>query len=366
MNIITKLLVALVLCLVTSNMNAQDSIQKANRQSEIEKLIKSKETIISQEKEELKKEVEAINTRLDGKEITLKEADSLKQVAAENRALNIENRTAIVDNQISLLERNGVLNNTFSQGNRFVLEIGKNEDSDEFDRGSFYLGEREDYRLKPRKYDRRTTSDLVFAIGFNNAIIEGESLNDSPYKLGGSGFVELGWAWKTRVFKNSNAMRLKYGFSFQWNKLDIKGNRILAENNEGQIVLEEFPLNVRKSKFRTTNIVFPVHFEFGPSKKIEREDYFRYSTYHKFKFGIGGYGGFNISSIQKVKYYDENDKKKKDKYKDYNTNNFVYGLSAYAGFGNIGIYAKYDLSPIFNNQAIDQNNISLGLRFDLD
>lgn len=366
MNIITKLLVALVLCLVTSNMNAQDSIQLEQKQMKIEQLNKTKETITQEEKGALKKEVEAINSQLEKGEITSSEAEALKQEAAQKRALNIENRLAIIDNQIALLERNGNLAGTYTPGNRFILEIGKNEDSDEFDRGSFYVGEREDYRLKPRKYDRRTTSDLVFAIGFNNAIIEGESLNDSPYKLGGSGFVELGWAWKTRVFQNSNAMRLKYGFSFQWNKLDIKGNRILSENNEGQVVLEEFPLNVRKSKFRTTNIVFPIHFEFGPSRKIEREDYFRYSTFHKFKFGIGGYGGFNISSIQKVKYYDENDKKKKDKYKDYNTNNFVYGLSAYMGFGNIGIYAKYDLSPIFNDQVVDQNNISLGLRFDLD
>ena len=180
-----------------------------------------------------------------------------------------------------MLERNEHVDfDTGANLEGFVLEIGKTEDSDEYDTGSIYIGPHS--KREPRVYDRRTTSDLVFAIGFNNAIVEGQSLNDSPYKLGGSGFVELGWAWKTRVFKNSNAMRIKYGLSFQWNKLDIKDNLYFTET-DNVVSLEEYPLNLNKSKFRTTNLVVPIHFEFGPSKKIEREDYFRYSTYKKFK-----------------------------------------------------------------------------------
>ena len=364
MNTLTKHLVLLVLCLSFASVNAQDTIQKSTKQVEIEKLLSLKETIQNEEKAQLKMEVEAINKQFENGEITQEKAEELKLEAAKKHALNIENKLAIIDNKIALLERNESLDET-QEATRFIIEFGKQDDSDEFDRGSIYIGDVKDYRLKPRKYDRRTTSDLVFAIGFNNAIIEGESLSDSPYKLGGSGFVELGWAWKTRVFKNTNAMRLKYGFSLQWNKLDIKDNQYFVEDEAGQVSLVDFPQNVSKSKFRTTNLVFPVHFEFGPSKKIEREDYFRYSTYHKFKFGIGGYGGFNIGSIQKVKYTLDGDKKK-DKFKDFNTTSFVYGLSAYAGFGNMGVYFKYDLSPIFKNQAVNQNNISLGLRFDLD
>ena len=217
---------------------------------------------------------------------------------------------------------------------------------------------------KTKKFGERTTDGLVFAIGFNNAIIEGEDLNDSPYKFGGSGFVELGWAWKTRVFKNSNALRVKYGFSFMWNKLNIKDNLYFNEV-DGEVVLEKFPINVTKSKFRTTNLVFPVHFEFGPSKKIERNTYIRYSTRKQFKVGIGAYGGFVLQSMQKLKYV-ENGSKQKLKFKGYNTNNLMYGLSSYIAFGHVGVYAKYDLSTIFKDQLIDQNNISIGLRFNMD
>tara|TARA_R110002012_G_scaffold321809_1_gene551553 strand:- start:57144 stop:58223 length:1080 start_codon:yes stop_codon:yes gene_type:complete len=354
-----KFLVGFILFLVVQLNFSQD----LNNSQQITQLQEQKAIVQNEEKKQLKEAVEAINIRLDSKEISQEEASQLKTAVAEKHALNIENRLAIIDNRIALLERNEtVTQDTGATLDGFVLQIGKSEDSDEYDIGSVYIGPQS--KKKPRVFDKRTTSDLVFAIGFNNAIIEGQSLNDSPYKIGGSGFVELGWAWKTRVFENSNAVRFKYGLSIQWNKLDIKDNLYFAEEND-VVTLEEYPLNLSKSKFRTTNLVIPMHFEFGPSKKIERDDYFRYSTYRKFKFGIGGYGGIVLQSLQKLKY-DENGSKQKDKFKDYNTNNFVYGLSSYISWGNVGIYAKYDLSTIFKDQAIDQNNISLGLRFDMD
>ena len=55
--------------------------------------------------------------------------------------------------------------------------------------------------------------------GVHNIIVEvhnptnGDALI-TEIKIGGSRFFELGWAWKTRVFKESNWLRLKYGFSF--------------------------------------------------------------------------------------------------------------------------------------------------------
>jgi len=113
------------------------------------------------------------------------------------------------------------------------------------------------------------------------------------------------------------------------------------------------------------NLVFPVHFEFGPSKFKESENKVRYSLRNQFRVGLGGYGGFNLGTRQKLKY-DRNGENVKDKLKrEYNTTNFVYGLSAYAGFDGVLLYLKYDLNPIFKDAEIEQRNISLGLRFDL-
>jgi hypothetical protein len=113
-------------------------------------------------------------------------------------------------------------------------------------------------------------------------------------------------------------------------------------------------------------LVFPVHFEFGPSKRIDKDTYFRYSTDNQFKIGIGGYAGFNIGTRQKLKYELDGERIKEKQKRDFNTSNVVYGLSGYIAFGDTALYVKYDLSPIFKDQVIDQNNISIGVRFDMD
>ncbi|MBU2939906.1 hypothetical protein KO494_10180 [Lacinutrix sp. C3R15] len=359
MKTITQYVIGIILVCATPFAMAQENPNGLK----IEYLETKKEEVKLQEKEFLKEAVAAINNKLDNGEITNEEAEELKQKEAEKHALNIENRIAIIDNKIALLERNEkVTSDVGANLDGMVIQIGKGEDSDEFDKGGIYIGPKD--KATPKVYDKRTTSDMVFAIGFNNAIIEGQSLSDSPYKLGGSGFIELGWAWKTRLFKNTNAVRLKYGLSVQWNKLNVKEDQFLTEN-DGVVSLETSSFNLKKSKFRSTNLVVPIHFEFGPSKKIERDTYFRYSTYNKFKIGVGGYAGVNLSSMHKIKYKLDGNREK-DKETDLNANPFVYGVSSYVSFGNVALYAKYDLSPLFKDQAIDQNNISLGLRFDLD
>ncbi len=353
MGTITKYIVLIALSLCAQFLNAQEG----NNSEQIKQLKEQKELVLTEEREYLKQEVENINQRLSEGELTSEEAEKLKQEVAQKRALNIENRTAIIENKISLLSRNeeGYKAN---DGEESLAGIRVSEE------GSL-IGIKIRGKNKPKKYDRRTTSDLVFAIGLNNAITDGESLDDSPYKIGGSRFLELGIAWKTRVFKESNFVRLKYGFSFQMNGLKPENNQYFVMNGD-QTNLEEFPHELRKSKLLITNLVFPVHFEFGPSKKIEKKEYFRYSTTNKFKIGIGGYAGFNIGTRQKLKYTVDGDKVKDRIKRDYNTSNLVYGLSSYISFDDVALYAKYDLSPLFKDQAVDQNNISLGLRFDMD
>ncbi|MFI1773107.1 hypothetical protein [Thalassobellus citreus] len=360
MQTITKCLVVFILSLNVHLINAQDTIQNVNNENKIEKLKAKKEAIISEERNFLKEKVEAINIRLDNGEVTSEEAEKLKKEAAKKHALNIDNRIAILENEFSLWSRNP--DRIPQDENEMLFRIGGGEGGD----ASFiYFGKQKDDEPKNRKYDRRTSSDFVLAFGLNNAIIENENLDDSPYKFGGSRFFEIGWAWKTRVFKNTNFLRVKYGYSLQINGLKPNDNQYFVKQDD-QTVLQVFPENLKKSKLSMTNLVFPVHFEFGPSKKIERDTYFRYSTEKQFKFGIGAYGGFNIGTRQKLKY-ELDGKRKKDKQKGgLNTSNLIYGLSTYLAFGDTALYVKYDLSPIFKDQIADQHNISVGLRFDMD
>lgn len=321
--------------------------QEEDRKTKEEILESKREEIIKNEKEKLKWKVEEINERLEEGEITAEEAEKLKKEAAELHAKNIENRIAITENKMELEERNEDQTGYIAIGeDGKVITIRVNEE-------------------RERKYDKRTTSDLVIAAGFNNALSEGQSLNDSDFKIGGSRFFEIGWAWKTRVFDNSNWLRLKYGVSFQFNGLKPTDNRYFVTDGD-ETFLQEFDTSLDKSKFRMDNLVVPVHFEFGPSAKNETKNYVRYSTSGKFKIGLGGYAGFNIGERQKLKYEVDGDKQK-DKLKgNYNTNDFVYGLSGYMGWGWATLYAKYDLNPIFQEPNLELHNISVGLRFDVD
>ena len=317
-----------------------------------------KQTIIDQEKDALKAEVEAINTQLEDGDISQTEADRLKTEAAQKRALNIENRVAIIDNKIALIERNGMANagvDTETDG-----DIDDDDVDDTFFGVTIYTSD--DHR---RRYDRRTKTELVFAFGLNNAIIEGQSIDDSPYRIGGSKFTEIGFSWKTRVFKNSNWLRFKYGFSFTWNGLKPTDNRYFVDTGE-QTELQVSEFNLDKAKLRLDNLVIPIHFEMGPSRRIDRDNYFRYNDDRSFKVGLGGYAGFNLGTRQKLKYEDNGEDVKEKIKGNYNTNNFIYGLSGYIGWGDFSLYCKYDLNTIFKDNPVDERNISLGLRWDWD
>ncbi len=339
-----------------------------NNLEQIKKLEASKKKVEELEKKLLKINIEKINEQLDNKEITKEEADKLKKDIAKTRALNIQNKIAIIDNEIELLKRNhnGYRIDEWKDPVNFQLGVVETDD------GGLSLGfklpkSKKRISRRGQKKDIRTRSGFVYAFGLNNVIIDGVSLDDTLFELGGSRFFEFGYNWRTRVFKNTNFVRFNYGLSFQINGLRQKEDVIFVE--DGDVTrLESFPVNLRKSKLSNSNLVFPIHFEFGPSFKRIRgknQDIVRYYTYSKFKVGIGGYAGFNIGTRQKLRFRDEAGNRVKEKIRgDFNTTDFVYGLSAYIGLGGWGIYAKYDLSPIFRNQTIDQNNISLGIRLD--
>lgn len=327
--------------------------QDGQMEKKLVALEQEKIRVEQEEKDALREEVENINKQLDKGEVTADEAQKLKREAAQKRALNIENRLAIINNKIELVKRGE------------EVEIVENQQrnrefDDDDDRFIWFKIDK-----RPRKFDRRTTSDIVFAVGFNNAIQDGQSFSDSDYRFGGSRFAEFGLAWKTRVFDNSNFLRVKYGISFQVNNLKPTNNRLFVQ--DGNLTsLEEFEFNLEKSKLKITNLVVPLHFEFGPSKKFEGENYFRYSTHKQFKIGLGGYAGFNIDTRQKLKYNaDGNNVKDKIK-RDFNVNTLVYGLSGYVALGDVGLYVKYDLNNLFDEPNLKQNNISLGVRFDMD
>jgi len=303
------------------------------------------ELAVKAEKELMKEEIIKVNMRVKNNKITVEEARLAKKEIANKYAVRIKEKTRdITKDDIS--QENTVEFNLF--GGK-LFKITNRGDS---------------INKKPRKKDFRTYSGIVVAAGFNNTIQSGKSLEDSDYKVAGSRFFELGFAWKTRVFKESNWLRVGYGVSLQYNSLKPKDNQYFVRDNN-ITSLQVHPYNLKKSKIRTTNLVVPLSLEFGSSEKIDKGDYSIFSPFQKVKFTIGGYAGIRIGTMQKLKYK-ANGEREKDKMRNhYNMNDFVYGVTAGIARNGVGLYMKYDLNPLFSSPNPEQNNISLGLKYEL-
>jgi hypothetical protein len=307
-------------------------------------------TIAEEEKRALKSEVEALDKAVELGKMTKEEAATLKAKIAEERAKNIETKIAAQEKALRDLVN----------GN-----VNEEESNDSLKKNSFAIpGGFKSKNYDKNKSENRTTSQAVFAGGYNNLVTDGAVAN-SQFGYGRSGFYEWGVTWNTRLSNNSNLLHLKYGVGFMYNQLHATDNRVFADiNNQTVLVDAGVETKAKRTYFKNVYFVVPMHLEFDFSKTKMVDDKKVFKSHTGARFGIGGFVGVNTNSKQFIEY-EQNGYKFKEKQKgDFNVNDFTYGLSTYIGYRASSLYLKYDLNPIFKNNPVDQNNISLGLRFD--
>lgn len=334
-------------CLLVTKVSAQESFDKR-----VKTIAEKIELVTKEEKAALKLEVEEVNKEVEAGKLSYKEGDAKKLQLAEIRSNNIESKVAQYE-----LELKDIIQQKVD---------GKIASTDTVRNFSFVWKRDVKKRDSIREItsERRTTSQFVFAAGVNNLVTDGAVAN-SDFRYWGSHFYEWGTTWNTRLAKNSNLLHLKYGFSFQYNNLRATDNRLFVDNGT-TTDLETSPINMRDSRFRNLNLVVPVHLEFDFSKKREHDGKQIFRSHKSVRFGIGGYAGVNVKSKQIIKYDVDGYKTKEVTKGSFNVNDFVYGVSTYIGYKETSLYLKYDLNPLFKDNAIGQNNISLGIRFDLN
>lgn len=354
------------LCLFLTKVHGQETFE-----SRVRSIALKIESVTKEEKEALKKEVEEVNVQLENGTISRDEADIKKKLLAEIRAKNIENRVAKEQENLQKIIQEKVDGKIVSEETNTkggtTLIIGSSRDSIGNNETEILIPSMKIYRGKEHKQNRqskRTTSQFVFAAGINNLVTDGEVAN-SDYRYWGSHFYEWGVTWNTRIAKNHNLLHFKYGVSVMYNNLRATENRLFVDNGT-TTDLEVNPVHMKDSRFRNVNIVVPMHLEFDFSGKKEKDGKTYFNTHESFRLGIGGFAGLNFKSKQIIKYdidgYDSRNVTKGS----FNVNDFVYGVSTYVGYKSTSLYLKYDLSPLFKDNAIDQNNISLGVRFDFN
>lgn len=334
------------------------------------------ERIESEEKEFLKTIVKDINQKVENGNLSQSEAQEEKQEAAEDSVKNIEAAQELVYNWASFQKgKYGQFDlEQFEEYESYMMiinDLGLSPSELNFEFDIFKSKKSKDKsNTKPLKerdlpYSKRTFSDLFISIAFNNAVLDGGSIDDTPFKFGGSRSFEIGYEWSTRVFKETNFLRINYGFSFQFNGLKPKDNQIFVQNGE-QTELELFEFDLEKSKFRMDNLIFPVHLQFGSSKTTVLNNGNKRFSEHSFKVGLGGFAGINLTNTQKLKFDDGRRNEKLKQRDDFNTNNLLYGLSAYLGWETFSIFAQYNLNPIFADNIRDLNNFQIGVRLLMD
>ena len=342
----------LLTVLFSINLIAQETFE-AKAKAIAEKI----ENITKEEKNTLKGEIEEINIQFENKTLTKEQADLKKQELAKARAIIIENRIAVVQAELNTLVQEKVDGKIQEQNH--IVETSEN-----------IFGKRlslkfEDDIIKKeikQHHEKRTTTQFVFATGLNNLVTD-NSIDNSDFKLMGSHFYEWGITYKTRIAENNNLLHLKYGFSVMYNNLRPKNNNFFVVNG-GQTDLENYPTPLKDARFKNVYLVAPLHLEFDFSGNTSRNENHKFRTQKSARLGLGGYAGFLLKTKQILEYEIDNRNGAEKIKGDYNANDFIYGLSSYIGYKDISLYLKYDLNPLFDNNPIKQNNVSLGLRFD--
>ena len=137
------------------------------------------EMITIEEKNALKKEVEAIDLQVKEGKISAEKGQELKLKIAEERAKNIETKVAIEEEKLAQLVQDKV--------------DGKILDSETIINGKYSISFPGGYRNGKKNFnnkEKRTTSQFVMAMGFNNLVTDG-SIANSDFGYLRSVFWEL-------------------------------------------------------------------------------------------------------------------------------------------------------------------------------
>lgn len=329
-------------------------LAQENFETKVKEISEKIERITKKEKEALKMEVDAVNTEFKNGLLTENQLEEKKLQLAEKRAKIIEYEVSELQKELNELVQQKV-DGKIDETETIHKHVYK------FD---FPVKIKEENKYYHRKKSNRT-SQFVFAFGLNNLMTD-NSLEHSDFRYWGSHFYEFGVTYNKGLFKNDNLIHLKYGLSLMYNNLRPENDQYFTDNGN-QTTLTTSSINLKDSRFKNVNLVVPIHLEFDFSGNNRKSEHHSFKTHQSTRIGLGGFVGANLKSKQILKYRDEANNKVTEKTKgDYNVNDFIYGLSAYIGYKETSLYVKYDLNPIFKHNLVDQNNISLGIRFDLN
>lgn len=147
---------------------------------------------------------------------------------------------------------------------------------------------------------------------------------------------------------------LATGAGLRWSSISLEKNVKLVENENGVIIGEliDAEKEIKKNKLNVAYIRLPLVLEYQTPIKSR-----------KLYFSLGLFGEIRGWSKQKQKYV-INETTYKDKQVDnFQLSPFTYGLSARAGYGDIGVFVEYTLVPLFKKEkGPEMYPVMIGIR----
>jgi hypothetical protein len=299
-------------------------------------------------REQMAQEIKKINDRV-GSDNTFSKRQAVidKKQIAQEYAQRIKKHNEMVDSQIAF-----AMVKTYSDTTEFNLGFTWIKD------GGFEFNFRDEDT--PVRKQQRTTPTLSLALGYN--YMAGDHLSIDDFSYPNNNYFSFGILWQTAITRD-HQYRFNYGVAYQSHGTELNGDRAFSPNTDNTQIID-LGFEPQKAKFRQDQIIFPLQLEFGKTTKKEYENgRVRYEQWDKWKYGIGGFAGFNVSSRLKMKYEENRRDIKQTTVNAFENETLIYGLDAYVGHNETTFFGRMNLNNVFKSGSEQAQYVTFGIRF---
>lgn len=179
---------------------------------------------------------------------------------------------------------------------------------------------------------------FVVEFGFNRDLTGPDNFS---LDFWGSRTVNIYYQYDIRILNSRFSLVPGIGLSLE--RFKFKRERTFAFDTEDSLKLllpSDLNLDIRKSQLITNYLEIPLELKY--SSKPE-------DPARTFKASIGGRLGYLYDSFTKLRYKENGQTVRLKDKRDWNLNNFRYGVSAKIGIGNFSLFGYYNLTNLFES-----------------
>jgi hypothetical protein len=229
--------------------------------------------------------------------------------------------------------------------------IQKNRESDTLELSG--EGREQGEKKKNQRYNHFAGID----VGINGFVSPNQSIDLQDE----ANFLELNYRKSFEISFNlwekylpiwEEKLGLVTGAGFKFNNYDLVQDVIVVNRLGSTFGEVDSNRSINKNRLKTTSIHVPLMLETNLGKDAK----------HSFHLAAGGMVTYILNTRTKQKYKEGGENFKKKVKSDFNVNDFQFAATARVGYGDVTLYATYNLTPLFeNNKGPEVIPFTIGL-----